>query len=176
LKPKVERDESRPWADLEFGDAPVAQDFGCGLAVLYVVDEGQSLVYVQTRDLVAEEATPETLHDVAIQNLRTLAQSRLEVRPYGSIYATFLDGNCEASLLVLDDIWDTRLREFVEGDYVAAAPARDVLAFCGADSQLGVAELRAVVDRVYRPNQRHMLTPHLLCRRNRSWVLYDGAS
>jgi len=51
------------------------------------------------------------------------------------VFAFFMRGDFEASVILLDDLWDGESRQFVTGEYAAAIPARDMLAFC--DLQMG---------------------------------------
>jgi hypothetical protein len=64
-----------------------------------------------------------------IANLVGLARARLKVRPYQGAYASLLDGNFEACLLLVDSLWDESLVHLAPNGFVAAAPARDLLAF-----------------------------------------------
>ena len=57
----------------------------------------------------------------------------------------FLGGNFEASLLLIDDLWDRQLAHLAPNDFVAAVPTRDVLAVCDANSEAGIDELRQIV-------------------------------
>jgi uncharacterized protein YtpQ (UPF0354 family) len=67
--------------------------------------------------------------------------------PYGNVFTFLMDGDFEASIMLLDEFWDGEFRKFVTGKYAAAIPARDVLAFCDADSTAGIAELQEVINR-----------------------------
>ena len=51
------------------GNAPVLGNFGNGLAVVYLVDEGDKLTYIQNRDLVAADVSPADLHQRGMMNL-----------------------------------------------------------------------------------------------------------
>jgi hypothetical protein len=75
--------------------------------------------------------------------------------------------NFEASLLLLDAMWDDWFSHIVRDSFMVAAPARDVVAFCDASSPEGVAELRQVIRRV--ENGDHLLQPHLYRREDKTW-------
>lgn len=81
----------------------------------------------------------------------------MQVQPYGSIFAVIAGGNFEASLLLLDGLWERAFRQFVSGDYAVAIPSRDVLAFGDAGDAKVRVELRAVIDRVWPPGD-HLRT------------------
>ena len=174
LKPEIPRSDPAPIVSLSTDDAPVMREFLPGLLTAYLVDEGDSFAYVQGRDLRHAGIAEEELHRQAIANLATLAQDRLTIRENGPVSALFLDGNFEASLLLLDDLWTDRLREYAR-DPIVAIPSRDVLAFCDVESAAGVSALRAVVKRVW-PLGDHPLTENLYRRIDGKWRVYGYGS
>ena len=174
LKARLPDDGHPPDLQISHEDSPVLRDLGNGFVVAYVVDEGGQFRYVQNRDLIQSGATEEDLHQTGIDNLYILAEQHLRVQIYGSIFAVFMEGNFEASVLLLDTVWEASLSEHVRGGFVAAAPARDVLAFGDVSSPHAIAELRAVVDRLVRSGADHPLTTSLLHRRDGGWVAYDA--
>jgi uncharacterized protein YtpQ (UPF0354 family) len=54
-----------------------------------------------------------------------------------------VDGNYEASLLLYPYWWESHPIR-VDGDYVVAVPARDMLMITGSNNQAGIAQLRAL--------------------------------
>ena len=85
-----------------------------------------------------------------------------------------MEGNFEASVLLLDTVWEISLAKHVRGGFVVAAPTRDVLAFGDASSPHAISELRALVDRLAESGADHPLTNSLLHRREGAWVVYDA--
>jgi len=77
-------------------------------------------------------------------------------------------GDFEASVILLDDLWDREFRQFVTGEYAAAIPARDMLAFCDSSSADGIAELQRIIERV-QPTGDHLLTKTIYVRRDSKW-------
>src|SRR5215204_2171614 len=110
-------------------DSPVLLDLKNGLLVAYLVDDGQAFSYVQHYHLAEAGITIAQLHEYGLSNLRQIAKEKLRVQEYGPIYTVFLDGNFEASLILVDELWDKGLADLVQGEFIAALPARDVLAF-----------------------------------------------
>src|SRR5262249_39299449 len=143
--------EPGPALALGHDDSPVLRPLGNGLLVAHVVDSGQSFEYVQTRHLAQAGITAEPLHATAMNNLLVFMGERTRMQPHGNIFAMFLDGNFEASLLLVDPLWDQALAGCVKAGFVIAVPARDVLAFADAESEAGIAELRMLVSRLF-PN------------------------
>jgi hypothetical protein len=115
-------------------DSPVLKDLKNGLLVSYIVDEGSRFTYVQNRHLRAAGIDELTLHKTAVHNLYSVAEKHLKVQPYGPVFSVFMEGNFEASVLLLDTVWDVSFAQYVCEDFVAAIPARDVLAFGDSSS------------------------------------------
>jgi hypothetical protein len=174
VKAEVPDSDLGPVVALNADDSPVLMQLGNGLLVAYLVDEGDHFSYVQGRDLLPSGLDLPALHRSAVANLADLAHERVTIRQSGPIWALFLDGNLEASLLLLDDLWDEALGSYHAGNPVIAIPARDVICFCDAASSDGVRELRAVVGRVW-PAADHLISERLFRRQSKQWLLFDGS-
>jgi len=162
LKPEIPRTDPTPALVLSSDDSPVLRAFATGLLTAYLVDEGEAFSYVQGRDPREVGVREEDLHRHALANLSDIADGKVTIQQSGPVWGLFFDGNFDASLMLLDDLWTHGLRGSVN-DPVVAVPARDVLAFCDAGSPAGVTELRAVVQRVW-PSADHLLSESLYRR------------
>jgi uncharacterized protein YtpQ (UPF0354 family) len=167
---KTPADESSPTVRLSQPDSPVLRDLKNGLLVAYLVDEGNGFTYVQHRHVSDAGLTLDELHEAGVSNLHKIADDRIRVQEYGSVFAVFLDGNFEASLILVDWLWSQALAHLVKSGFVAAIPARDVLAFCDAESTQGLSELRQIVGRLEKGD--HLLTPVLYRRAQGQWSRY----
>jgi uncharacterized protein YtpQ (UPF0354 family) len=156
-----------------FDDEPVIRNLNNGLLVTYLVDHGNYFEYVQNRDLKAEALTEGMLFQIGLQNLKGLVDRKLSVQPYGHVFATFLDGNHESSLLLMDELWEKTFKEYAPSGFVVAVPARDVLAFCDSQSVEGIGELRNIVNRAEDGKLDHVITSSLFYRKGYEWVRYD---
>jgi uncharacterized protein YtpQ (UPF0354 family) len=170
LKPEIPRSDPAPVLSLSADDSPVLRAFTTGLLTAYLIDEGDTFSYVQGRDLREAGIREEELHRHAVANLAELAEGKVTVRQSGPAWALFLDGNFEASLTLIDDLWTHGLREYAR-DPVVAIPTRDVLAFCDVESAAGLSELRAVVKRVW-PSGDHLLSESLYRRVDGMWRVH----
>lgn len=170
VKGVVSADDPGPSYQPTDRDAPVLRTLSDGLLVAYMIDKGNHFAYVKAGDLGAANITPAALDGLAVQNLGRRARGKVVVEARGPVFTARFDGNLEASLLLLDDFWDATLREHVGANPVVAVPSRDVIAFCPGDSVAGVAELRAVVSRVW-PGGDHLVSRSLYSRRNGQWVV-----
>ncbi|WP_124674148.1 hypothetical protein [Burkholderia cepacia] len=165
LQPLVQ--DSMPAISLSGEDSPVLRPLSDDLLVSYVVDASDHLAFVQHRHLEQECVSADQLHSIAVSNLQTLAEEKLVVREYGSIYVALMGGNFEASLLTLDAMWNHWYAHVARQGFVAVAPARDLLAFCDSSSAQGLVELRQVVER--SGDCDHRLLPHLYQRIAGAW-------
>lgn len=157
---------------LSRADSPVLRPLGDELLIAYAVDVGASYQLVQYRHLDDERVSEEQLHEVGIHNLLTIASERdLRVQPYQNIYAVLMGGDFEASLILLDQLWEHQFRQFVAGEYAIAVPARDILAFCDSTSSRGLAELRQLIERVHATGD-HPLSNRINVRRQALWMPY----
>jgi uncharacterized protein YtpQ (UPF0354 family) len=175
LKAAVPNEDEALLFELSDDDSPVLKDIGKDLQIAYLVDTGNTFEYVRYIDLAYESLTESALHEIGLQNLATLAASgNLRVIPHCNIFAVLLDGNFEASMILLDNLWIESFRQFVRGDYLIAMPTRDVLAFCDSSLDIGRSELLALIERL-RDSEDHLLTKHLFIRHDHKWTRENSA-
>ncbi len=167
---KAAEPKAGPALSLSEADSPALLSLGNGLLVSYVVDEGESFSYVQNRHLIEANLSLAQLHELACSNLSAIAKEKLQVQEYGAIYAVILDGNFEASVILLNGLWEKGLSHLVQSGYTAALPARDILAFCESSSSQGISELRNLVSRLAGGD--HLLTQSLYRRTGNQWEVY----
>jgi hypothetical protein len=72
--------------------SPVIDLLDNGLMVVYLVDEGDRLVYVQHKHANAIKADPRGLLDFGLANLGRLAEAKLKLFRHGAIHGMQLDG------------------------------------------------------------------------------------
>ena len=175
LKAVVPDNDLTPAIQMSQDDSVISQPFAPGLAVCYVVDTGNSYQYIQYRNFREDGTLPEDLHKRSILNLRLLADRRtIKVQPYQNIFAVLMGGDFEASLLLLNDLWEGSFRQFVKGPYAVAVPARDILAFCDNQSVSGIEELNQLIGRIY-PNGDHLISNQLYIRDQGQCLLRTSA-
>ncbi len=149
---------------------PVVRRYSADLCICYVVDAGKSYEYVQQCHIKQDGIDEAELHEIGIRNLRELvAQRQAQVQPYQGVFAFLMQGDFEASAILLDDLWDGEFRQFVPGEYAAAIPARDMLAFCDSRSVEGIAELQRIIARI-QPTGDHLISQSIYVRREGIWV------
>jgi uncharacterized protein YtpQ (UPF0354 family) len=139
--------DGRPALWLPAPEAPVLTMIGSsGLLVGYVVDRGSYFLHVQRRHLVAERMSESDLHRRALVNLGMLLKDgTAEVYPCADCFLVVFDGNWEASLLLVDDLWDRQLVHLAPNGFVAAVPNMNILAFCDAKTPDGPLQLHRII-------------------------------
>jgi hypothetical protein len=172
LKATYPTDDPEPGLELSLEDSPVFSDFLPGMAVAYLVDQGDSFSYVQYRHLWEDGLEPRELNRIGLENLAELASRSVEVRGYGDIYVVSMGGNFEAALLLVGAFWDDWYSEVASEPVLAAAPARDILAFGSAESPPTRAALAGLASRL--PEFDHPLSDTLLLRADGTWSIDDA--
>lgn len=155
--------------ELSRKESPVLRPLSDDLCIAYVVDEGSGYQYVQNRHLDEDGISAAEVHEIGLRNLAARAsQGNLRVQAYGNMFAVLMGGDFEASLMLLDPLWDHHFRQCVSGTYAIAIPARDILAFCDHASDIGRAELSQLIGRIY-PSGDHLLTDRIYIRGDGAW-------
>lgn len=77
------------------------------------MDDGDSFRYVQRYQLDKLKKETKGLHEISLSNLAKLAQEKLRIFPHGAIHGLLLDGQFEASLTLLDDLWEHSLQSIL---------------------------------------------------------------
>jgi uncharacterized protein YtpQ (UPF0354 family) len=127
-----------------FGDEAVAVHdlLNAELVVAYAEDRDRTYRFLVPGDVTQLGLDRDALALLARDNLAQLAPPpELVTGPYA--YGIRVDGNYEASLLLYPSWWESRPIK-VDGDYVVAVPARDILMVTGSNNQAGIAQLRAL--------------------------------
>lgn len=161
-------DDGGPALKFTAEDSPVLKDIGHGLLVGYIVDMGTYFSYVQQRHLIACGVTQDELHKKAVQNLASLAEVDAKVKQHGNIYVVLMGGNFEASLILLNEFWSEWYSQLAVNNFVAAFPARDILAFTDSSNEQGIVELKELCSRCSK-DVDHPLTTQLFSYVNDLW-------
>lgn len=167
LCPVQSAEDTAPLHRYGSNDAPVARAFAPSIVVTYVIEEPGARVFVRQRDVHDHEHAK--LHAYALENLRAHAASRrVRLERSGATHIAKLDGEHDASLLLLDELWDppTCIASH-EGELIVAIPARQTLVLTGTATDGGLTELRATISRYGRT-----LASDVFVRRDGAWASY----
>jgi hypothetical protein len=80
------------------------------------------------------------LHQQGLSNLADIAEEITITENEGLLYFSG-NGNFEASLLLVNHIWDDWLTDYCPNGYIAAIPARDILVVCDKNDSEGIIKL-----------------------------------
>jgi uncharacterized protein YtpQ (UPF0354 family) len=161
----------QPGTDISEENEPIIRVSKGVFGVMYVIDEGEHFSFVTAGELKDADIDLDELHRIGLSNLTAIANSNragLSLRPHGNIYALLMGGNFEASLVLIDEVWEDSFKQYAPSAPVVAVPARDMCAFCDSTSKAGIAELRQLVDRVTESGD-HLLTEKLFVRKGNRW-------
>ncbi|HSY16872.1 MAG TPA: DUF1444 family protein [Candidatus Acidoferrales bacterium] len=162
-------ENGRPIVKLLPKDNPVVRLFLEELHICYLAGNEESYEYIQNRHLEEDGVSPDELHQIGLRNLKRLTIERnFRVQPYGNVFAFMMNGDFEASVMLLDEFWDGEFQKFVAGQYAVAVPARDVLVFCDAQSPAGIVELQQIIDRIW-PAGDHLVSNKIYLRQHHTW-------
>jgi uncharacterized protein YtpQ (UPF0354 family) len=151
----------------EKASEPLTEPFNDKLTIVYVEDRPHSMRFLTTRDDVGDRMK---LHNLALANLGHLL-GKMEMRKAADgLWLISAGGDYEASLLLADGIWSSGQIK-VDGDIVAAVPAKDALIVTGSRNAPGIARLRQVAaDLAHGP---YALTPALFVYRDHKFIEFD---
>lgn len=153
---------------------PISDSLVGGLIILYAFDLPGHFEYLGQHDCQSLGVDPRDLRKLAVRNL-TRRRSKPEIlRPSGEVVMLRLDGDLEASLLLVDHLWP-QLARGIAGEVVVGVPSRDVVAVSGTGITGGIETLHWAVDRAWKRqnNPKVPLTRSLIVRREDSWQLFE---
>lgn len=133
------------------------------LVIVYAEDSPKNLRYLTPKDLKTAGLEKESLRELAVTNLRALL-TKVEGRGGNGLFMLTAGGDYEASLLLFDNIWSGNSFK-VDGDYVVAVPARDLLLITGSKDQAGLAKIREIARKTMAESP-YYLTSDLFVYRN----------
>jgi uncharacterized protein YtpQ (UPF0354 family) len=152
-------------------DSFIDGDLAGDIFILYAFDLPGHFQYVAQRDCERLGLAPGELRKLAVRNLTRLRRKPEVVQVGSSAAMLKLDGDLEASLLLVDHLWPQLARR-LPGELVVAVPSRDVLVMSGTQVSGGIEALRRGVKRVWespKVNRKLLLTRSLLIRAGDSW-------
>jgi hypothetical protein len=140
----------------------------------YHVDAGSHWTSVGRDEMRQAGMNLNALHRQALSNLMKLVKGKpgLRLVDHPPYHGVLLDGDHEASLVLLDGLWDHLFADKTPNGAVVAIPSRDVLAFCDANSAEGIAALREANRRI-GPDAKGALFQGLLLRREGRWSVLE---
>lgn len=144
----------------------ISEDLNC----LYAYDTEHSLEIIQEKELAALNITREQLHEIAMNNYRDLVNQKLKSQSNGQAFWFILDGNLEAALVLVDEIWD-QVEGHLKETVVVCAPSRDVLIATGKSNAAVIFGFTEKAKDILS-NGDHPLSNYWHVRENKAWKAF----
>jgi uncharacterized protein YtpQ (UPF0354 family) len=154
-------------------NSPISIPLVAELIVMYALDYPDRFEFITRRHLQENGLNQEELHALALSNLPNRVP-KIELHGEFPRYMITAGGNFEATLLLLDGLWD-QLTEHLPGKPMAVVPARDLLFVSGSDYE-GASQFLADVASKELEEKRYALSKCILVREGGKWHAYRTAS
>ncbi|MCB1079848.1 MAG: DUF1444 family protein, partial [Verrucomicrobiae bacterium] len=157
----------------ESDDLPayVCDPYNSELTIFYAEDSPKNIRYLTEEAFGKLGIDRESLPTLALENLLGLI-GEIEVMGGDGLYMITAGGDYEASLLLVDQVWNPEAMP-VDGDYIAAIPARDLLIVTGSENAEAIGRLREMAGES-AASFSYPLTPVLFIRRNGVFEVFEG--
>lgn len=155
--------------ELPHDNSPVITPFAGDLIVMYALDLPTHFQFVTFRDLHNAALTAAELHSIALQNFPSRVP-KIELHGQAPRHMIIAGGNFEATLLLLDSMWDQFEHE-MPGELLAVVPARDLLYVSATGWDEAKTFLLEASSR-FLPEERYALSKCIFVRRNGKWMPY----
>jgi uncharacterized protein YtpQ (UPF0354 family) len=142
------------------------------LYVVYAFDEASTMEYARWPELDGFGQPRMELAGKALANLRTRLPLQLGTRGNEKCFHLIANGNHEASLILLDDVWE-QLRSSISDDFVVCVPARDICLVSATGIPGGIESLVAARDRLCAGTPSNFISKTLLRRRGKEWIPFQ---
>ena len=151
---------------------PVQMNLNDKLHIEFLMDKGSLYQYIVKEFLDKSGLSLEELLKNSINNLWTKIENGLKLMPVGNVKGLIIGGDFEASLFIIDDIWDRTFFDESKGDIIVAIPARDMIIFGYSKIDSTVQELENIVEQTWKSGD-HLITKQLYIRQNSEWMEFN---
>lgn len=144
-----------------------ARIFSHEAAVFYLIDAGDSYGMVTQPMLEDAGISENELHQIGLANLARRFES-MQLAQAGDIFFFTGSGDFEASLVLLDPLWEQLAPQFPNGP-AAVLPARDTLAVCDSGNAAAIGKIRSMAEAVLANPQTHPIGTEVYVRSDDGW-------
>ena len=144
----------------------VVKNLNNGLLVSYLQSNGDDFVYLENAFL--ETMSSSEIHAKSLSDLAEYSKGNINIQKEDDVCSVILDGSFEASLILIDELWDNIFTKHIEENYIICVPARDTLVFCDVGNEKGKIKLRSII--AEHQDDAHFLSNKLFIRSDGSWV------
>ena len=149
------------------GELPFCINYSDDMSIFFLNDADDHYEIVQNSHLLEAGISDDELLECGIENLRRVLQS-IEITKNEGILYFHGSGDFEASLLLIPELWEHGLSEHCPNGFVAAVPARDILAVCDKNDHESINKLESIIEKIW-PDGDHLLSRSLYVRANDKW-------
>lgn len=157
--------------DSSLGSPLVWESITDELVIVYGIDSPHEISTLRRSQFSSLGLGHDSLFVLALRNLKALLPE-IECIDAGGAWQLIAGGNYEASLILLDDLWDSATLPVVS-DVVVAVPARDIVVFADKTDAFGVARVReiaAMSDSVFS----YSISNRTFTRKDGRWIVYTS--
>ncbi len=168
LSDVIQTDKTKVYSapDLKFVVKNICADLNC----FYIYDNELGFEIIQEEELDKLKISKEELHEIALSNYRKLISKKLKAQSNSEAFWFILDGNLEASLILVDEIWD-QIEEQVKEDIVVCVPSRDVIIATGKSKTKVIEDFSEKAKEILL-NGDHTLSKNWFVRENKEWKIF----
>ena len=164
--------KSAAWLDRASAVAVPRRHLVADLNVVYAFDRPNVTSYASAAQLERLAVPLDRIHEIAINNLRSRLPREIPTRGDGKSFLLMVGGNYEASLVLVDEVWE-RLAASVLGDAIVCVLARDLCLVTGSRTPGGIESLRRAKDRMFAGGPpSYFISTTLIRRHDSQWVEY----
>jgi len=138
------------------------------LVVMYAFDSETGISFASAEDVEAFGIAGPALRARAVENLMNYLPD-ISSQGNGSLSILMADGNYEASLILVDEIW-THDQFDVTGDIVVFVPTRDVVLVTGSEEIEGLAIARELIA---NSEWSYFISGQSFVRTGDGWAVFD---
>jgi uncharacterized protein YtpQ (UPF0354 family) len=142
------------------------------LHVVYAFYRPGLMDYVHWHQLDLFARPRSEFRQIALANLRARLPPKLGTHGNDETFTLVADGNHEASMILLDEVWE-QLAPSIRGDIVVCVVTRDVCLVTGTGIPGGVESLITARDRCCASGPSNFISKTLLRRRVKGWIAFQ---
>ncbi len=163
---EIEENKTYKSEDLSFITKNICGDLVC----FYVLDNQNGYEYIQENHLKSVNINAEQLHEIAMSNYQRLISKQMRNQNNDDAIWFFVDGNLEACLILVDEIWD-QVYIFLKEDVVVCVPARDIIFATGASKTNVISDFSEKAREILNSGD-HPLSKNWFIRKNNRWEIF----
>lgn len=145
----------------------ICADLNC----FYAIDIESGYELIINRHLEEWQIDELRLHEIALGNFRNLVTTNLKGHGDTNGLMFTLNGNLEAGLILIDEIW-TQLEEQVGEPVVTAIPSRDVVVVTGKSNRVMIDNFKEKAINILI-NGDHPLSKNWFIKTNQGWTIFE---